>query len=260
MKPMVALASVLLATLLATQACAADPRAAELQAILADGELDDIQEVSLTLRRLGLRTRSDVELLDVAETLELAEHLKAAEISLGDRARLRRMTEREYTGDAVALIDCTNEKDKAEVHQRRAQAEKSQNDSSTLSMDTAALMVTAFLGCASFIVQARVAKAADLNQKEVEQNQALHGLRQKRSRLLAICQAHSHQCVAMIAEKDRARAAMQLERVRNQVAEALMPMGANISTALMTQVLIGANPLLLITNVTRGIPTRNHVN
>jgi hypothetical protein len=50
----------------------------------------------------------------------------------------------------------------------------------------------------------------------------------------------------MIAEKDRAWAAMQLERVRNQVAEALMPMGANILTVIITQVLIGANPLLLI--------------
>jgi hypothetical protein len=41
----------------------------------------------------------------------------------------------------------------------------------------------------------------------------------------------------MIAEKNRARAAMQLERVRNQLADALMPIGAHINTILRAQVL-----------------------
>jgi hypothetical protein len=49
-----------------------------------------------------LATALEVGLLDVAEQLELTEHLKTAEISLGDRARLRRMTAltgRAHAGD-----------------------------------------------------------------------------------------------------------------------------------------------------------------
>jgi hypothetical protein len=48
-------------------------------------------QVGLALRRLGLATALEVGLLDAAKWLELTEHLKTAEISLGDTARLRRM-------------------------------------------------------------------------------------------------------------------------------------------------------------------------
>ena len=65
---------------------------AKLQAALGEGGLEDAQEVGLALRRLGLATVPEVGLLDRTERLELTEHLKTAEISLGDRARLRRMT------------------------------------------------------------------------------------------------------------------------------------------------------------------------
>ena len=65
---------------------------AKLQAALGEGGLEDAQEVGLALRRHGLATVLEVGLLDATERLELTEHLKTAEISLGDRARLRRMT------------------------------------------------------------------------------------------------------------------------------------------------------------------------
>ena len=93
---MVTFVTVLFACFLASHARAVPPAAAaglaELQAALGEGGLEDAQEVGLALRRLGLATVLEVELLDAAERLELTEHLKTAEISLGDRARLRRMT------------------------------------------------------------------------------------------------------------------------------------------------------------------------
>ena len=93
---MVTFVTVLFACFLASHARAAPPAAAaglaELQAALGEGGLEDAQEVGLALRRLGLATVPEVGLLDAAERLELTEHLKTAEISLGDRARLRRMT------------------------------------------------------------------------------------------------------------------------------------------------------------------------
>ena len=95
-KPMTAFVTVLFASFLASHAHAVPPAAAtevaELQAALGEGGLEDAQEVGLALRRLGLATVPEVGLLDAAERLELTEHLKTAEISLGDRARLRRMT------------------------------------------------------------------------------------------------------------------------------------------------------------------------
>ena len=87
--------TVLFACFLASHARAVPPAAAglaELQAALGEGGLEDAQEVGLALRRLGLATVLEVGLLDAAERLELTGHLKTAETSLGDRARLRRMT------------------------------------------------------------------------------------------------------------------------------------------------------------------------
>ena len=93
---MAAFVTVLFACFLASHARAVPPvpaaALAELQAALGEGGLEDAQEVGLALRRLGLATVPEVGLLDAAERLELTEHLKTAEISLGDRARLRRMT------------------------------------------------------------------------------------------------------------------------------------------------------------------------
>ena len=93
---MVPLVTVLFACFLTSHAHAVPParaaELAELKAALGEGGLEDTQEVGLALRRLGLATVLEVGLLDAAERLELTEHLKTAEISLGDRARLRRMT------------------------------------------------------------------------------------------------------------------------------------------------------------------------
>ena len=103
---MAAFVTVLSACFLASHARAVPPVPAavlaELQAALGEGGLEDAQEVGLALRRLGLATVLEVGLLDAAERLELTGHLKTAEISLGDRARLRRMTAmtgRAHAGD-----------------------------------------------------------------------------------------------------------------------------------------------------------------
>ena len=60
----------------------------------------------------------EVGLLDAAERLELTVHLKAAEISLGDRARLRRMTA--LTGRAHAAGDPTESPEMWEQDSGRA--------------------------------------------------------------------------------------------------------------------------------------------
>jgi hypothetical protein len=106
---MVTFVTVLFACFLASHARAVPPASAglaELQTALGEGGLEDAQEAGLALRRLGLATVLEVGLLDAAERLELTEHLRTAEISLGDRARLRRMTAltgRAHAGDPTEL-------------------------------------------------------------------------------------------------------------------------------------------------------------
>jgi hypothetical protein len=105
--PMAAFVTVLFACSLASHTHAVPPAVAglaELQAALAEAGLEDAQGAGLALRRLGLATMPEVGLLDAAERLELTTHLKTAEISLGDRARLRRMTAlagRAHAGDPM---------------------------------------------------------------------------------------------------------------------------------------------------------------
>jgi hypothetical protein len=131
LKPnMVTFVTVLFACFLASHARAVAPAAAaglaELQAALGEGGLEDAQEVGLALRRLGLATALEVGLLDAAERLELTVHLKAAEISLGDRARLRRMTA--LTGRAHAAGDPTESPEMWEQDSGRAWTRPSMAD------------------------------------------------------------------------------------------------------------------------------------
>ena len=187
---MAAFVTVLFACFLASHARAVPPvpaaALAELQAGLGEGGLEDAQEVGLALRRHGLATVLEVGLLDAAERLELTEHLKTAEISLGDRARLRRMTAltgrahdgdptespemweqdsgsaltRPYISDGQAQmrraqqdgrdeISTTNKqlKTQAEAHAGTAQPGSGQASGSGISSDSASLFASNNLSC-----------------------------------------------------------------------------------------------------------------
>jgi hypothetical protein len=185
---MVTFVTVLFACFLASHARAVPPPVAaaaglaELQAALGEGGLEDAQEVGFALRRLGLATVLEVELLDTAERLELTEHLKTAEISLGDRSRLRRMTaltgrahdgdptespkmweqdsgrawKRPYIYDGQAQMrraqqdgrdeSATNKqlKNQAEAHASTAQPGSGEANGSGISSDSASIFISSF--------------------------------------------------------------------------------------------------------------------
>ena len=144
---MAAFVTVLFAYSLASHARAVTPAAAglaELQAALGEGGLEDAQEVGLALRRLRLATVLEVGLLDAAERFELTEHLKTAEISLGDRARLRRMTDltgRAHAGDPTnSSPECEQDYERAwtrpyiadgQAQMRRAQQDVERDEAAT---------------------------------------------------------------------------------------------------------------------------------
>jgi hypothetical protein len=82
--------------------------------------------------------------------------------------------------------------------QEETEEQDKADDGAALSADTKALVFTAVLGVVSFVMQARVAKSANLTQREVELARAERG-------------------------KARELAAVQLERVRSQVGDVYCP-------------------------------------
>ena len=89
--------------------------------------------------------------LSPGEHAEIMEFMRAGKITLGDRFRLRVLAE---VGEA-AFFAAPEESPKG--HGRHAQVRRLQGDATKkgdgLSSDSIALMVTAFLGIGSFIVQ-----------------------------------------------------------------------------------------------------------
>jgi hypothetical protein len=177
-----------------------------LESVLAAGGLQDSHITGSALRALGLPVVMDVTLLNSAEQAELWVSLNNAGITLGERSRLRQLaykfpTHAPQTLDHVPILTMPAGVTHGSVRQLEDQATGTaeSTESDALSMDTLALAATALLGILSFIVQGRVAKAADASQKELELAQAQH-------------------------EKDRIYAQNQLQLVRDQVADAIQPM------------------------------------
>jgi hypothetical protein len=140
----------------------------------------DVGEMSVALDGLGLRTPSDLELLDDWAVAELDKELKEGGASLGDRAKLR------IRGIGGGLITAYNSVQKNAAHlpaghggdggalqPRRAQtdegaAKADAEETEGLSADTLALVSTAVLGIATFVLQDRAAKNAAAAAKELE--------------------------------------------------------------------------------------------
>jgi hypothetical protein len=180
-----------------------------LQLDLAVGGLQHPAVLSKSILSLGLLSLQDVRLLNAPEQLELVKSLRDAGISLGSRSKLRRLSDSvHYTSrDCRQVVSSVDEKAPSDVRssgqpvaRSRLQERAAENfESSGLSADTIALAVTAIIGIGSFVVQARVSKAADANQREIER-------------------AHAAR------DKEGALAAIQADRVRGQMTDALMPM------------------------------------
>jgi hypothetical protein len=178
----------------------AEARALLAARLVAVG-VHDVDGVGAALEGLGLRTPADLALLDDWAVAELDIELKASGASLGDRAKLRI---RGVGGSFSAASPQAHGRAEAGALQpRRAQAiegagEVEAKGGGGLSADTLALMSTAVLGIATFVLQARVAKNAEAAQKDLEQ-------------------------VRVEQERGRELAAVQLERVRSQMGDVYRP-------------------------------------
>jgi hypothetical protein len=141
--------------------------------------------------------------LDSAERDELVGAMQAVDVTLGDRFRLRRMSAAAVL-PGVGSSECLEMRTAADFN-KAARALQSTGDGGGggVSGDSIALMVTALLGVGSFIVQAvtekRAARAAEALQRELDRELAGR-------------------------ESEPNIAAVQLDRVRLQMAECARPL------------------------------------
>jgi hypothetical protein len=169
---------------------------AGLSAALQAAGLERPEETLEVLRKLSLPTVADLHLLDLEEGAELRAELKIAAVALGDRARLRARLWQpgfqssfhsnggtEPTEDYVSRENCLPRAAAARREAPRRQLQQVESpespekakDDATVGGETLALMLTALLGIGSFVIQARVSKAADVNQREIEHQQEQFG-------------------------------------------------------------------------------------
>jgi hypothetical protein len=145
---------------------------ASLRAALQAAGLERPQETLAVLRKLALPTVADLGLLDLEEGAEQRAERKAAEVALGDQARLRA---RLWQLDFQSSIHSNGRIEGVPRRLQQAESPEKAKDDAAISGDTIALMLTALLGIESFVIQARVSKAADVNRREIEQKQEQFG-------------------------------------------------------------------------------------
>jgi hypothetical protein len=181
---------------------------------------------------------ADLQAFDGPEREEMLEVLRGEGVGLADRSKLRRLIDlSRSTPDSYAKdIDNHRANDATIAAPRRMQKEELEADKgSGLSSDSIAIIITAVLGVGSFLVQARVAAAAEKTQRELELATSNHvrlvtthepfdqSLRQphvwfrhiKRNARPRLCIIDVHACASQ--EKERALASVRLDRVRLQV-------------------------------------------
>ena len=184
-----------------------------LESELAAGGLDQPHALSGLLEELGLRLMQDVWRLNAPEQLELADTLKAAGVDLGSRSKLRLLANADAAADHGLRVMATG----ANAPPRQMQADQpsstaaTKSDGGGFSVETLAVMVTALLGLASYILQAKLARDAAQSEKD-------------------------HDRLLDNREKAQRQAALQLERVRSQNADALMPISGHLNVANYLQV------------------------
>ena len=181
----------------------------ELREGLSSAGVADPSTLSQALQTLELECALDLSELDGEEHAEMMGSLEAASVLLEARSKLRRMISSELhilSWSPASLIQYSILRTGNGEEMPRQLEKESKAGADGVSMDTIAVLITAALGLGSFFVQARAAKAADITQREVERAQTMH-------------------------MKDRDYAAISLERARESMGCAYMPMMVELEAA-----------------------------
>ena len=120
--------------------------------------------LSRQLQTVGLHSIRDVQLLNTPEKFELFESLRTTGVDLGSRRRLRQRSDRSARRSSEASL--------FELKLRRTQDGQddpaaTKKESSGFSMETLAIVVTALLGFASYVLQCKLARL-DSNPRRIQ--------------------------------------------------------------------------------------------
>ena len=193
----------------ATHEHAAHGISSSLPSALASRGLHQPNELAAILLDLGLSSIHSLRILNVAEQLELAESLKDAGMNLGTRSLLRHLATTDAdVGTEVFTTEHNGEPERAEHKAQRHNSQNTEGNSpgshegrllqtsggGGFSIEVAAIVFTGIIGMIGYVVQARSTQKASGAQVSLERE-------------------------AVEAEKARARAAKQLERVQLQMEE-----------------------------------------
>jgi hypothetical protein len=147
----------------------------ELREGLSSAGVADPDALSRALQALEMECARDRSALDGGERAEMMELLGAAGVPLGARSKLRRMIGSESHAVSWSPASSIQSSTQSSIENPgngeeipRQLQEESKASTDGVSMDTIAILITAALGLGSFFVQAQVAKAADITQREVE--------------------------------------------------------------------------------------------
>jgi hypothetical protein len=144
---------------------AADTLPPVLPASLSHAGLEHPESLTESLYTIELRSLQDIRMLDIGERAEMFASLQAMDVGLGSRAKLRLLAdapsatvERSTEGLEIQDADWVSTRAQATVTRRQLQ--------SGGSMDSIALGMTALLGIASYLVQAKISRDAERSQKD----------------------------------------------------------------------------------------------
>ena len=183
-----------------------DGEADGLLSLLSAEGLKDPAGTSHVLKTIGLSTLQDIRLLDMAERLKMVGSLVTAGIILGDRSKLRRLAHFVVPLLQLEELGCVGTR-KLTTRKLQTEAGAKKEDSLSVSGDTLALVVTALIGVGGFILQSKAAKAADETARDIDRAQEAN-------------------------EKERSEVKLQLEKVRSQMSDALIPLMAHLLVAI----------------------------
>jgi hypothetical protein len=134
----------------------------ELLASLVQAGLENTDSLTEALHTIELHSLRDIRMLDTGERAEMFALLQGMNVGLGSRAKLRRLA-----GVSALLGGSAGALEKANWSTAQTEFPRQlQQGSGGGSMDSIALAVTALLGIASYLVQAKISREAERSQKD----------------------------------------------------------------------------------------------
>jgi hypothetical protein len=189
----------------------------DLPSTLAAASIGDPARMAGVLKNLGLSALHEICMLNPPEMLEMTMALSHGEVLLFDRAKLRRMTKPERIFDQLseqlATLGNPAAPRKYTSSSRRLQSEGSSGSGSDNS-DAIAIVVTIILGIGSFVLQANLARKAEVNENN---------------------KVREHNEDRLKEETLKIEAAASLERTRAQMSTIIRPGMVTLREALFAQ-------------------------